>query len=71
METDPGVVTDGGGVNTLTLDEWLEMDLKERIALIRKGRVQFLRDGQPTGAKEALAAIKSGLNVGVKIREQS
>jgi hypothetical protein len=70
MATDPGDITDGGGGDTLTLDEWLNMGLRERLVMIRKRRVQFLRDGQPTGAKEALAAIRSGLHVGIRIKGQ-
>jgi hypothetical protein len=70
MATDPGDITDGDGGENLTLEEWLNIDLKERLVMIRKRRVQFLRDGQPTGAKEALAALRSGLDVGIRIKGQ-
>jgi hypothetical protein len=53
--------------NTLTIEEWLKVDLRERVIIIREGRVEFLSGGEPIATMTALDAIKSASSLRMKV----
>ena len=59
MVIDQILIKVGSGHNMISLGDWKEMKLVERIDIINGDRVQFLSGGQPVEAKEALRAIKA------------
>ena len=48
----------GSGYNLTTVEDWLGMDLQERIQIILKGKVEFFSNGKPVPVKDALQSLK-------------
>lgn len=49
-----GIQMAGGGYNLVSREEFLRIPLNERIHLILRGKVQFIRDGTVIPVMEAL-----------------
>jgi hypothetical protein len=45
-----------GGYNLISVEEWLDLPLREQYDLITQSKVQFLKQGEPV---RALDAVKS------------
>jgi hypothetical protein len=71
MGTDESNGREKAAENTLTVDEWLKVDLRERVIIIREGRVEFLSGGEPIATITALDAIKSASNLRIRVTAQS
>ncbi len=48
-----------GGFNLVSPEAWQAMPARERLALIRAGRVEFLEQGETVPLREALTRLKS------------
>jgi hypothetical protein len=53
------VITQGGTERAISLDEWKQMVLTERVALLANDAVRFYAGVTPLSAREALVALKN------------
>lgn len=53
------IITQGGTERAISLDEWKQMVLTERVALLANDAVRFYAGATPLSAREALVALKS------------
>ena len=53
------VVTQGGTERAISVDEWKQIVLTERVALLANDSVRFYAGATPLSSREALVAMKN------------
>jgi hypothetical protein len=53
------VITQGGTEQAISLDQWKQLVLTERVALLANDSVRFYAGTTPLSPREALVALKS------------
>lgn len=53
------VITQGGTERAISVDEWKQIVLTERVALLANNSVSFYAGATPLSSREALVALKN------------